>query len=232
MGADLETLAAIELFAGIGDAAIARISRQCAWLHLQPGKQVLQTDEPSADIFFIAKGVVTVNHFSSSGREVTYASIHEGGFFGEFSAIDGAPRSANVITETEAVIARLSPSIFRSILMDFPKVTLRLCEHLVAKNRELTGRVYEFSAFSVPHRIQLEILRLCDRGKTDGNRCTINPAPTHYEIATRTSTHREAVSRELSQLAQQGILEVGRRAIVVADLKRLRSMVDEFRDEV
>ena len=84
----------------------------------------------------------------------------------------------------------------------------------------------------MPHRIQLEILRLCDRGKTEGNRCTINPAPTHYEIATRTSTHREAVSRELSQLAQQGILEVGRRAIVVADLKRLRSMVDEFRDEV
>ncbi|MCB0056971.1 MAG: Crp/Fnr family transcriptional regulator, partial [Caldilineaceae bacterium] len=210
MSADLETLAAIELFAGIGDAAIARISRQCAWLHLQPGKQVLQTDEPSSDIFFIVKGTVTVNNFSSTGREVTYATIREGGFFGEFSAVDGAPRSANVVTLTEAVIARLSPATFRTTLMEYPQVTLRLCEHLVAKNRELTSRVYEFSAFSVPHRIQLEILRLCDRGKTEGKRGIISPAPTHYEIATRTSTHREAVSRELSQLAQQGILEVGR----------------------
>ncbi len=232
MGADQETLAAIDLFAGIGADAIARVSRQCAWLHVQPGRQVLQTDDPSSDIFFIVKGTVTVNHFSSSGREVTYATISEGAFFGEFSAIDGAPRSANVITQSEAVIARLSPSTFRAILMEYPQVTLRLCEHLVAKNRELTGRVYEFSAFSVPHRIQLEILRLCERGTTEGNCCTISPAPTHYEIATRTSTHREAVSRELSQLAQQGILEVGRRTIIVRDLKRLRDMVDEFRDEV
>lgn len=232
MGADLETLAAIELFADVDAAAIVKISRQCAWLHLQPGKQVLQTEEPSSDVFFITKGTVTVNNFSTAGREITYATINEGGFFGEFSAVDGAPRSANVVTQSEAVIARLNSSMFRAILLDHPKVALRLCEHLVAKNRELTSRVYEFSAFSVPHRIQLEILRLCERGQTEDNRCVISPAPTHYEIATRTSTHREAVSRELSQLAQQGILEVARRTIIVTDLARLRAMVDEFRDEV
>ncbi len=228
MSGDFETLKNIKLFAGVSDAAIAQISRQCAWLHLKRGTQVLQTSDSSSDIFFIAKGAVTVNHFSSSGREVTYTHIGEGDFFGEFSAIDGAPRSANITTDVDSVIARFSSKLFRSTLLEFPEVALRLAEHLVRKNRELTARVYEFSSFSVPHRVQLELIRLCQNAQTIGGNYVINPAPTHYEIATRTSTHREAVSRELSQLAQAGILESKRRSIVVKDLKRLKALVDEF----
>lgn len=228
MSADLETLKNIRLFAGVSDADIARISRQCSWMHVKPGTHVLQTSDTSSDIFFIAKGRVTVNHFSGSGREVTYTKIEEGDFFGEFSAVDGKDRSANVVTDQNAVIARLSSSMFRNTLLEYPEVALRLCEHLVRKNRELTSRVYEFSAFPVPHRVQLELLRLCERAEKVDGRYVISPAPTHYEIATRTSTHREAVSRELSALAHAGILDVRRRTIVVKNINRLRAMVDEF----
>ncbi len=231
MSADFETLRNIKLFAGVTDTAISRISRQCVWLHLKSGRQVLQTSDSSSDIFFITRGAVRVNHFSGSGREVTYTTIREGAFFGEFSAIDAAPRSANVTTETDSVIARFSSKMFRDTLLEFPEVALRMCEHLVRKNRDLTARVYEFSAFPVPHRVQLELLRLCDEAKLVGGNHVINPAPTHYEIATRTSTHREAVSRELSALSHAGILEAKRRTIIVKDLKRLKAMVDEFTGE-
>jgi CRP-like cAMP-binding protein len=232
MSGDFETLRNIRLFAGVSDAAIAQISRQCSWLHLKPGTHVLQTSDPSSDIFFITKGRVTVNHFSSTGREVTYTKIGEGQFFGEFSAIDGRERSANVVTDLDSVIARFSSAMFRAMLTEFPEVAVRLCEHLVRKNRELTARVYEFSAFPVPHRVKLELLRMCEHADRVDGRLVISPAPTHYEIATRTSTHREAVSRELSALAHTGILEVKRRAIVVKNHNRLKAMVDEFREDL
>ena len=53
----------------------------------------------------------------------------------------------------------------------------------------------------------------------------IVPAPTHAEIASRTSTHREAVTRELNRLAKLGIIEQRNRMLFVKDVSRLRALV-------
>jgi predicted transcriptional regulator len=53
----------------------------------------------------------------------------------------------------------------------------------------------------------------------------IAPAPTHPEIAARVSTHREAVTRELTRLARIGLIEREKNALVVTDLERLAEMV-------
>ena len=70
---------------------------------------------------------------------------------------------------------------------------------LVTKIRALTTRVYEFSTLAVSNRIQAELLRLASLGTKEGKGARIAPAPTHTEIAARVSTHREAVTRELTQ---------------------------------
>jgi hypothetical protein len=45
-------------------------------------------------------------------------------------------------------------------------------------------------------------------------------------LATRLSTHREAVSRELSFLASRKVIELGRRRIRVLDLDRLMALAE------
>ena len=40
----------------------------------------------------------------------------------------------------------------------------------------------------------------------DGTPC-ISPAPAHVELAAKISSHREAVSREMSMLAKKGLIE-------------------------
>jgi hypothetical protein len=55
---------------------------------------------------------------------------------------------------------------------------------------------------------------------------SIDPAPTHYELATRLSTHREAVSRELSYLSSRKVIALHRRRIYVVDVARLRASVE------
>ena len=52
----------------------------------------------------------------------------------------------------------------------------------------------------------------------------IEPAPSHYEIATRLSTHREAVSKELAALSKDGVVDSGRKSIRILDLARLQQM--------
>jgi len=59
----------------------------------------------------------------------------------------------------------------------------------------------------------------------DGKRVRISPAPTHTEIASRVSTHREAVTRELTRLSRIGLIERERNALLVKDVERLAEMV-------
>ena len=96
------------------------------------------------------------------------------------------------------------------------------------ENWELTTRVYEFSTLAVRYRIQAEILRLAGlSAPRHGTIINIVPAPTHAELASCTSTHREAVTRELNRLAKIGILEQRNRELWITDVERLAALVHD-----
>ena len=65
------------------------------------------------------------------------------------------------------------------------------------------------------------------RGAAEGTRLgqgvVIRPAPTHYEIAARIGSHREAVTREFNRLEENRIVEIRRRQIRIVNLDLLRS---------
>lgn len=187
---------------------------------------IIEASEPSTDIFFVAEGAVSAKAYSTDGREVTFAHIRSGEMFGEFSAIDGKPRSARIDPLEPSLIARMRADVFRTVLLNHPSVGLLLAEHLVHKLRGLTRRVFEYSTLPVRLRVHAELLRYCETAAVDGNMAIIEPAPTHQEIANQISTHREAVSRELGQLAADGIIQTSRRRIHVLDINRLSSKLD------
>ena len=106
-----------------------------------------------------------------------------------------------------------------------------LLPQLVTKFRALTTRVYEFSPLAVKNRVQAELLRLANLSPREGKTACIIPAPTHVEIASRVSTHREAVTRELNRLCRIGIAERQGSALLVKNIERLAEMVHEATGE-
>jgi CRP-like cAMP-binding protein len=117
------------------------------------------------------------------------------------------------------------------MLKSKPEMASAVLQYLVGKIRALTNRVYEFSALAVNNRVQAEILRLARLAPREGKGARIAVAPTHTEIASRISSHREAVTRALNQLARMGIIERQGRALVVKDIDRLDTMVREVKGE-
>jgi hypothetical protein len=57
------------------------------------------------------------------------------------------------------------------------------------------------------------------------NAAMIQPAPTHADLASRISTHREAVTRELNQLSRDGLVERQAGALAIHDVERLARLV-------
>jgi CRP-like cAMP-binding protein len=107
------------------------------------------------------------------------------------------------------------------------KISIRLIELLVGKIRAMSERLFEVSALAVRERIRRELLRLARDGTQFSNGVVIRPAPTHYEIAARIGSHREAVTREVNRLEAAGVVEVRRRHLRIIDMGRLQQMDDE-----
>jgi CRP-like cAMP-binding protein len=104
-----------------------------------------------------------------------------------------------------------------------------MLRRLVACVRELTERVFDFSTLGVQNRLHAELLRLAKQEGVKGNTVRIDPAPRHSDIAGRISTYREQVSRELSEMAKQGLVQRSGSALVIPDVARLERLVAEVR---
>ncbi len=123
----------------------------------------------------------------------------------------------------------MSARAFQDLLAEFPTIALAVMVSMAGAIRALNERVVEFSTLGVRNRIHAELLRLARAGRVIEGTGRISPPPTHAEIASRISTHREAVTRELKQLENQSLLERTRGAFVIKDLNELERMVEDAR---
>jgi CRP/FNR family transcriptional regulator, cyclic AMP receptor protein len=226
-----QSLEKVAVFSGLPADALSRIQKRCSWRTYEPGEPILDYLDASDDVFFIAAGEVRVSIYSVEGKAVTFTDLGSGEMFGEYAAIDGARRSATIEARTRCHVASMSGSAFRELLQQEPTVMLALLRLFVIKIRALTTRVYEFSALAVSNRIQAELLRLAKMSPREGKSARISAPLTHSEIASRISTHREAVTRELNRLSRLGVVERKGGAMLVKDVNRLAEMVHEVTGE-
>jgi CRP-like cAMP-binding protein len=217
----------IEIFRDLPQAEHERLAKRFRWTQYGAGEQIISHLDRSTDVFLVLQGEVRVVIYSLAGREVMFRDVKVGHYFGDLAAIDGLPRSASIFALSDSVIASMSADIFWEILRDYPETMARLIKDLAGLIRALTERVFEFSALAVNNRIHAELLRLACDHMTAENIATIQPAPTHAEIASRISTHREAVTRELSRLSSTGIVARRSGALVVEDVERLNRLMQD-----
>jgi CRP/FNR family transcriptional regulator, cyclic AMP receptor protein len=211
----------IALFEDLTDLELGQVGHVCVSRTYPKGTQILTEQDQSTDVLFMLEGVARISSVTPSGKEVIFNELSVGDITGEFSAVDGLPRSASVIALTDCVVARMTSANFTKTMTTSPPVAIKLVELLVSKIRRLSERVFEVSALSVRERVRRELLRLAADGTRLAQGVVIRPAPTHYEIAARIGSHREAVTREFNRLEANRIVEIRRRQIRIVNLDLL-----------
>ena len=222
----------IEILRDLGEADLEVIAKECSWRRFEQEQQVVGYKDDTHEVSFLVEGRLRAISYSLGGKEVAFRDIHVGEVFGELAAIDGGPRSTNVVAIEDCLLASLSAEAFWHLLRRHPEVSAAVMRRLTALVRSLTERVFEFSTLAVKNRIHVEILRLSRDSMIDDKTAKIDPVPTHADLASRLSTHREAVTRELSELASAGLLIRQERSLPVTDVHRLEEMVEEVLGEL
>ena len=112
----------VSMFEGCSDRQLRSIARIVRVLDAPAGAVITRVGEPGNEFYLILDGTVSVD--LSVGKSV---SLRPGEFFGEMSLLDGAPRSATVVTDTPVrllVINRENFSVLRREVPDFTQILL------------------------------------------------------------------------------------------------------------
>lgn len=222
-----QTLSGIQLFQALSAEHRTAIAEHCAGSHHESGQEIVAYRDDSSDVYFIASGSVRATLFSYSGKRVSFREIGPGQIFGEWSAIDGEPRASNVVALADTFIVSMSATAFKAVVTEHPEIAWHLLEELTRLARGLTERVIEFSTMDVKNRLHAELLRMAQDDLCDDGSGVIAPFPTNEELASRISTRREAVNRELRHLEKTGLLQRSSDARIITNVALLANMVKE-----
>lgn len=217
----------IPLLKGLPEDAAARFAKKCRWKAFEAHELMVDYGDESNDVIFILSGQVRVLMSSAYGRHVILNQLSQNDFFGEMSAIDGRSRSASVLALYRSEVCVMPGEVFMEIATTVPEIARRTLVKLTERVRTINERLAEQAFLTARQRLCAELLRQSrPRGGHPGQRI-VSPPPIQEDLANLISSRREVVSRELSVLTKDGLLERSRGGLILTDVDELSRRVEE-----
>lgn len=200
-----------------GEALLAA-GRPRRW---ERGATVMSEGDTSDWVLVLTEGRVKVSSHTSGGTEVVLAVRGPGGLLGELTAIDGSPRSATV-TALEP-IAGVVIRDFPGFLQRHGGIAVLFTRLVIGRLRDSDRKRVEYGAFDTTGRVATRLIELAERyGEQTSSGVRVALPLSQDELAGWTGASREAVSKALRTLRDRGLIETGRRRVVIHDVEGLR----------
>ncbi|WP_158595899.1 Crp/Fnr family transcriptional regulator [Oleomonas cavernae] len=221
-------LAKISLLNGLTEAELTDLARVSRWHRFDEGEVVFDRQSDCRGVYLVVEGEVDVVNYSNQGREIAYARVRAGEFFGELSAIDGEPRSANIVAQTQCRIAEVPRETFTEMLKNRPQIAFNIIQKLVKIIRTADDRIMDLATLGAHQRVCIELLRLAKADPVKPGCWMVYPLPTQAEIAALASTTRETVARVMSQLAEDGMIRKVHKTVYIDSREKLTELANRL----
>lgn len=183
-----------------------------------PRNSIVHAGDPSASLFFILKGSVSIIVEEEDKREIVVAYLNAGDFFGEMGLFEDQPhRTAWVRSRTVCELAEISYDKFHELARIYPDLTSAVFAQMSLRLKKTTRKVTDLAFLDVTGRIARCLLDLAGQPDTmrlaEGRQIRI----TRQEIGRLVGCSREMVGRVLKSLEEQGMIRCNGKAILIYD---------------
>ena len=212
-----------QLFAKLTDAEMRTLCARVSKRQFGRGETLFSEGDECRGLFVVAAGKIRIFKLSAAGREQVLAIEEPGSSFAELPVFDGGvyPASASALEETEVLF--ISRKDFQNYCREHPEVALKVLAVVGSRLRRLVAIIEDLSFTTVRHRLISLLLRLVNTSGTPTKQgVRLELSETHQDLAAELGTVRELVSRNLSRLQAEGLLELNGRTILVKDLPELK----------
>ncbi|WP_405711844.1 Crp/Fnr family transcriptional regulator [Streptomyces xanthophaeus] len=197
----------------VDGAALRALGRELTY---PPRTPLLHQDEPTAHVLLILTGWTKVTAAYPNGYQALLALRGPGDIIGESAALTRRPRSASVTALEQVRAVVIEHEAFRTFLTHCPSAALQLLALTADRQRTGDRRRLEFAALSVRERLAVLLLELAQlHGRRTAEGVEVSVALTKQELAGAVGASREMVQRQLKDLRDRGVVNTGRRELVI-----------------
>lgn len=212
---------------GLAGELAERVAARCRWKTYEAHETIVDYGDESNDVLFIISGQVRILMSSAVGRHVILTHLDKGDLFGEMSAIDGRSRSASVVALYNSEVCVMPGEVFMEIATTVPVIARRTLEKLTARVRMINERLAEQAFLTARQRLCAELLRQSRPRSGHPGQRIVSPPPIQEDLANLISSRREVVSREISALVKDGVVERSRGGLILTDVDEVNRRVEE-----
>src|SRR5215213_3442039 len=205
----------VSLFQALDDEQIHQISLLLKERRYHKGATIFHQGDPGGCLYLVASGRVRIFLNSVDGREATVRFYGPNSAFGEFSVLDGEPRSASAAAVDDVTTLVLYREEFMALLHRHFELVEHMFAMLTERLRYTTSYSEQLAFFSVPGRVASVLLQLAGVEADPLKPACLNL--TQDDLAKFANTTREWVNRSLKEFADAGLIRVERKAITILD---------------
>ncbi|HEX5264522.1 MAG TPA: Crp/Fnr family transcriptional regulator [Phenylobacterium sp.] len=208
-----------EILGTLPEATLTALARSGALVELAAGALLCQEGDPGDAIFIVLEGEIEVRRSSPGGRELRLAALGRGAVAGEFAALDGGARSADMAATRRSRLWRIPRTALLQTLEAEPQAAVALLVELTGRLRRTNAALEDRATLDLGGRLARELLAQQNaRGLV---------ALTQSEMARRVGASRERVNRKLSEWTAKGWVEVTQAGARLLDEGQLAQMVQQ-----
>lgn len=191
-------------------------------LRLNRKQSLFHPGDLAQSVFRVQKGLVRITKMTPEGRTLTVRHLEPGDFFGE-EALNGDKRSDLAEALTSAQIEAIDPELINGDNL------MTITRSLSAQMKRLMDYEYHLQTGELRERVARYLLQLAKTPLAIPNENNqIMVSATHELLAEGTASTRESVSKIVSELRYDGVIDSGYRNIIIVNKEELEDIAEGF----
>ncbi|MBX6422704.1 Crp/Fnr family transcriptional regulator [Thermosulfurimonas sp. F29] len=207
------------LFRGLPEQDLLRLAEIALPRRYGKGEVIFSAGEEARGFYLVAEGMVKIYRLSSRGRQQILHVFGPGEVFAEAALFSGSRYPAWAETLAPSVVLFFPRQSFLDLVRRRPELALNMLAVLSLRLRSLAALVDSLSLKEVPERLAAYLLYLAENHGPE-----FELEIPKGELAALLGTVPETLSRVLSRLSEEGLIEVSGRRIRILNEEGLRSL--------
>jgi CRP/FNR family transcriptional regulator, nitrogen oxide reductase regulator len=228
---DATLLDRVPLFAGLDAAAREAVLRAARRHAVRSGEPIFRQDEEARSLFVLAGGRLKVTQLTADGQQVVVRFIGPGEMFGCVAVLGQNTYPGTATAVEDSVAIGWDQGAMARLIEAYPPIAMNALGTVGARLQETQTRLRELATQKVERRIAHTVIRLARQsGRRVPGGVQIEFPISRQDIAEMAGTTLHTVSRVLSAWEQRGLVDSGRRRVVVRKPHDLVAIAEELDD--
>jgi CRP/FNR family cyclic AMP-dependent transcriptional regulator len=180
------------------------------------GETVCEAEEMASSLHLIASGRVQLYRTTRDGRRFVVATLGPGSMFGEASLLGGEGPDTSAVALEPCTVWIVPGKRALEISSTDAMFGFGLMQAMGKRVMEAEDRLERVAYSTISSRLAALLLEL--GGDDPGNAVRV----THQELADMLGTWRETISKTLQDFRRRGLIESGRRQLILLDKEGLK----------